>query len=79
MFDVVSEALAGRLTATLDSPGNPIERFDRALDDLDPLASAPACARLFLVEVRADGPEALRRLGPPLRAHVRRLFEEVPA
>jgi AcrR family transcriptional regulator len=129
-FDVVSEALAHRLTATLDSPGAPIERFERALDAyLDTLASAPAYARLFLVEVHAAGPEAmarrtalqhrladaladlfdaptdadrfacqllvagvssmatgplvaddpgaLRRLGPPLRAHVRRLFEEV--
>jgi hypothetical protein len=39
-----------------------IERFDRTLTAyLDALASAPALARLFLVEVHAAGPEAMAR------------------
>ena len=61
-FDLVSDALADRLTAAMDGPGTPLERFERTLTTyLDTLASAPAYARLFLVEVHAAGPEAMQR------------------
>lgn len=61
-FDLVSGALVDRLAATRDGTGTPLERFERALDAyLDTLASHPAHARLFLVEVYAAGPEAMRR------------------
>jgi AcrR family transcriptional regulator len=51
-----------QLTPALEAPGTPLERFGRALDVyLDALTSAPAFARLFLVEVHAAGPEAMAR------------------
>lgn len=127
--DFVADALVGHLTAATASSAAaaPLDRFERTLTAyLDALASAPALARLFLVEVHAAGPEAmalraalqrrladamaallgassdgdrfacqtvvaamsamvagplvagdadaLRALGPPMLAHVRRLF-----
>ena len=61
-FDVVADALVEQLTPALDGPGPPLERFARGLDAyLDTLTSAPAYARLFLVEVHAAGPEAMER------------------
>lgn len=64
-FDAVAAALTERLTSTLGAPGapgDPLDRFGRALDVyLDTLAGAPASARLFLIEVHAAGPEAMRR------------------
>jgi AcrR family transcriptional regulator len=61
-FDVVAEALVEQLTPALEGPGTPLERFGRGLDVyLEALTSAPAFARLFLVEVHAAGPEAMAR------------------
>jgi AcrR family transcriptional regulator len=61
-FDLVGEVLLERLRASLDEPGEPIERFERAVNTyLDTLASEPGYARLFLVEVHAAGPEAMAR------------------
>jgi AcrR family transcriptional regulator len=63
--DFVADVLVGHLAATVgDGPARQtaIERFDRTLTAyLDALASAPALARLFLVEVHAAGPEAMER------------------
>lgn len=59
-FDLVADGLEAQLTASLEGPGTPLERFDRGLATyLETLASAPAYARLFLVEVHAAGPEAM--------------------
>jgi AcrR family transcriptional regulator len=61
-FDLVGEVLLERLGTSLAEPGEPIERFERAVDAyLDTLASEPGYARLFLVEVHAAGPEAMAR------------------
>lgn len=61
-FDLVGDVLAGHLTAALEGAGSPLERFDRALAAyLDLMASEPAYARLFLVEVHAAGPEAMAK------------------
>jgi AcrR family transcriptional regulator len=55
--------------------GSPVERFDRALGAyLDALASEPAFARLFLVEVYAAGELALER-----RAELQRRFADAVA
>jgi len=57
-------AYAAILHATTPSAGEaePIERFARVLEDyLRALASDPAAARVFLVEVYAAGPSALER------------------
>jgi AcrR family transcriptional regulator len=60
--DLVSDVLVDQLTDALAAPGAPLERFERTLDAyLDSLASEPAYARLFLVEVYAAGPEAIQR------------------
>ena len=63
--DFVADALAGHLAASVaDGPARqtPIDRFERTLTEyLDLLASAPALARLFLVEVHAAGPAAMAR------------------
>ncbi len=61
-FDFVADSLLDRLETSLSGPGTPLERFERALTTyLDTLSEAPAYARLFLVEVHAAGPEAMRR------------------
>ncbi|MEY2420666.1 MAG: hypothetical protein QOI95_733 [Acidimicrobiaceae bacterium] len=61
-FDLVADGLAERLATALDGSGTPLERFERTLAAyLDTLASAPAYARLFLVEVHAAGPDAMAR------------------
>lgn len=59
--DTVVE-LADELRSALDSPGSPLERFDRLIGSyLDALAAEPAAARLFLIESYAAGPEVLAR------------------
>ena len=61
-FDLVGEVLLERLQTSLAGPGEPIQRFERAVEAyLDTLASEPGYARLFLVEVHAAGPEAMAR------------------
>jgi AcrR family transcriptional regulator len=62
-FDLVGEGLLGQLGHVLEGgTGTPLERFERTLDAyLEVLASQPAYARLFLVEVYAAGPEAMQR------------------
>lgn len=61
-FDLVADGLVEQLAPALDGPGTALERFERALGTyLETLASAPAYARLFLVEVHAAGPEAMAK------------------
>jgi AcrR family transcriptional regulator len=61
-FDLVGEVLVDRLATALDAPGEPIDRFERAITAyLDAIAGEPAYARLFLVEVHAAGAEAMAR------------------
>jgi len=61
-FDLVSEVLLSQLLTELDGPGPPMDRLEQALTAyLDALATHPAYARLFLVEVYAAGPEAMQR------------------
>ena len=60
---MILERMAGAAWRPSESPSaSPVERFDRALSAyLDALASEPAFARLFLVEVYAAGELALER------------------
>jgi AcrR family transcriptional regulator len=61
-FETAGAALLDQLEAAAGTDGTPLERFDRALGAyLDALAAAPAFARVFLIEVHAAGPDALRR------------------
>ncbi|MGH9274676.1 MAG: TetR/AcrR family transcriptional regulator [Acidimicrobiales bacterium] len=61
-FDLVGDFLVGHLAMSLEGDGTPLERFERALTAyLETMASEPAYARLFLVEVYAAGPEAMDR------------------
>lgn len=63
-FDQAIEVLRRRLesAAAPEGGGDPAERFERAFTAyLEALASEPGYARLFLVEVYAAGPEAIRR------------------
>jgi AcrR family transcriptional regulator len=65
-FDVAGQVLLARLddTAGHAAAGDeaPIDRFDRAVGVyLESLATQPALARVFLVEVYAAGPEAIAR------------------
>lgn len=61
-FDLVAEVLVTELRTVSDKPGSPLEKFERTLQAyLELLASQPAYARLFLVEVHAAGPEAMER------------------
>lgn len=60
-FDLAGELLLAQLAAQ-HTTGTPPERFERMLTAyLDILASEPAYARLFLVEVYAAGPPAMQR------------------
>lgn len=60
-FDTAGEIFLGILIGS-PAEGTPEERFERMLSSyLEALASQPNYARIFLVEVHAAGPEALRR------------------
>jgi AcrR family transcriptional regulator len=60
--DLITEILGELLTAALDGPGTPMERFARALSTyLDALAAEPGYARVILVEVYAAGSEAVAK------------------
>jgi AcrR family transcriptional regulator len=78
-FDLVADGLVEQLAPALEGPGTALERFERALSIyLDTLASAPAYAQLFLVEVHAAGPEAMARrtsLQRRLAGAIAELFE----
>ncbi|NKZ03175.1 TetR/AcrR family transcriptional regulator [Actinomadura latina] len=61
-FDKASELLILRLEGAVAGEGDPAARFERVVTAyLEALASEPGYARLFLVEVYAAGPEAIRR------------------
>lgn len=61
-FDHARDRLLGRVAEADTSGGDPVERFERLFTAyLGALAAEPALARLFLVEVHAAGPEAIRR------------------
>lgn len=64
----LEEAVGVIFAATIGSAdgeppeGTPLERFDRGMRDyLDALASNPQFSRMFLIEVYAAGPDAMRR------------------
>jgi AcrR family transcriptional regulator len=60
-LDFVGEVLLAELGGALDS-ADPMERASTAVGRyLDTIVDHPAFARLFLVEVHAAGPEAMRR------------------
>jgi AcrR family transcriptional regulator len=62
-FDLVGDILLGQLgTVREGGTGSRLDRFERTIEEyLEVLASEPAYARLFLVEVYAAGPEAMQR------------------
>lgn len=65
-LDLVGAVLVGELAGVVagggDATRSPLERAERAVERyLDTLVRHPAFARLFVVEVHAAGPEALRR------------------
>ncbi|MER7547426.1 TetR/AcrR family transcriptional regulator [Actinomadura sp.] len=61
-FDQASELVIRRLEGAAEGGGDAAARFERAVTTyLEALASEPGYARLFLVEVYAAGPEAIRR------------------
>lgn len=70
-YDVCVDALIATIEDSLGSTKrSPLTRFDRAIGAyLDALASEPALARTFLIEVYAAGPRALER-----RREVQRRF-----
>jgi len=56
------DGLRGAMGTALAGEGEPVERFDRLIGIyLDALASDPATARLFLIEIYAAGPDVARR------------------
>jgi AcrR family transcriptional regulator len=60
ILDAVSASAAGAAAASADE--TPTDRFARVFGDyLEALAIEPAVARVFLIEVYAAGPEAIRR------------------
>lgn len=61
-LDLVGAVLLGELATAVDGPGERLERAERAIENyLATIARHPAFARLYLVEVHAAGPEAVRR------------------
>jgi AcrR family transcriptional regulator len=61
-FAVAEEVVVGAMAEAAAGDGAPADRADRAVTAyLDTLAAEPGVARLFLVEVHAAGPEAIRR------------------
>lgn len=56
------DGLRAAMGEALGGGGGPVERFERLLGIyLDALASEPAAARLFLIEIYAAGPDVARR------------------
>lgn len=61
-FGVASDLLGRRMFDAAAGGADPLDRFERlAVAYLDALAAEPGYARLFLVEVYAAGPAAVRR------------------
>lgn len=61
-LDLVGAVLTSELASTLDGPGEPVERAERAVGRyLATVAEHPAFARLYLVEVHAAGVAAMQR------------------
>ncbi|MGH2987927.1 MAG: TetR/AcrR family transcriptional regulator [Solirubrobacterales bacterium] len=72
-YEVAAERILAAVAAAPSPAESPVERFDRGLGAyLEALAAEPAFARLFLLEVYAAGPDALRR-----RADQQRQFVDV--
>ena len=60
-LDLAGAVLLSELTAAIDGPGTPLARAERAVHRyLDTITGHPAFARLYLVEVHAAGPVAMR-------------------
>jgi AcrR family transcriptional regulator len=61
-FEEAVEVILANMLATTGGSGGSAARFDRGLRAyLEAIAAHPTQARLFLIEVYAAGPEALRR------------------
>jgi AcrR family transcriptional regulator len=61
-LDLAAAVLVSDLAGSSAGPGEPVERAERAVGHyLAAITEHPAFARLFLVEVHAAGPEAMRR------------------
>ncbi len=61
-LDLAGAVLLSELAAAIDTPGEPLERAERAVQRyLETIAEHPAYARLYLVEVHAAGPVAMQR------------------
>ena len=74
-FDFFADRLGTRLTAAVRGEGDPLARFERAVNVyLENLAAQPGYARLFVVEAYAAGLEAMDR-----RAEVQRRIVEAIA
>jgi AcrR family transcriptional regulator len=60
--EAYSQLVSAAAVAGSEASGTPIDWFGRVLEAyLEALAEEPALARVFLIEVNAAGPEALRR------------------
>lgn len=69
-LDLVGAVLLGRLAEVADRPGEPLHRAELALRSyLATIAEHPSFARLYIVEVHAAGPDAIRRRAE-LQSHV---------
>lgn len=61
-LELAGAVLVSRLAETVATPGAPLERAERAVARyLDTIIDHPAFARLYIVEVHAAGPPAIRR------------------
>ena len=80
-LDVVSEVLVAELRGTSRRrDGTPLERAERGIDRyLDAIANNLPFARLYIVEVHAAGPVALRRRGELQAQLVAQLVRSVGA
>jgi AcrR family transcriptional regulator len=73
--ELLSRRLEGAVGNTGGGQGDPAARFEQVVTAyLDALASEPGYARLFLVEVYAAGPEAIRQ-----RSEIQRALAEALA
>ena len=61
-LDLAGAVLVGRLAEVVDGDGDPVDRAAHAVESyLQTITAHPAFARLYIVEVHAAGPEAMRR------------------
>jgi AcrR family transcriptional regulator len=72
-YELAAQKVLSELEREAASDGTALERFERAIRAyIDALASEPAFARLFMVEVYAAGDQVLER-----RAEIQKRFDEL--